>query len=534
MSDKVETLDRRDFLCRSLAVAATSLAPIASPRTLAAAEAPRERQRAYQPIIDRLPAKPKEQPLNWRRIADAFDAYVMDPKNGILVQSKNGSFCFCSATEESPGDGGLTTFAPVVLGKALRGDDVAKLLPSLAGYFNEGAGIFLDTVGAWSVEYWYMMNINALAAGLIRRELAQDVTSVARFRRSADRLIEIAHHINYDFNEFGYDFAKKRPWASRDIREPDVVAGYAYVMLFAHEMLGDREYLSEAKAALIRYLSFEKNPWFEIPSGAMACLTAARLNAHHNDADADLRKALSFVLDPDIDCLQTGEWGGREVNGLMGGCCTEPPGTAYSMESMVVLPYVLPVLRYDPRYATDVGRYALNAAANMRWFYTDYLPPELQSKPGAAPAVPYERLSRDLKGHSPYAAGDYAGHRSVYGGAYALWFGELIRPTQDPYILQLNLTKTDFLAEAAHPTYLYYNPWPQEREVTLSLGPGTWDTYETLTHRYLHKRVEGSVRLAIPPSGSRVVVVIPSDRKRSVTKGVLAAGGVPIDYRPEG
>jgi hypothetical protein len=63
-----------------------------------------------------------------------------------------GTLVFCSATESSD-DGGLTTFAPVVLGKALRGDDVVKLLPSLAAYFNEGAGIFLDGVGAWWVEY---------------------------------------------------------------------------------------------------------------------------------------------------------------------------------------------------------------------------------------------------------------------------------------------------------------------------------------------------------------------------------------------
>lgn len=50
-----------------------------------------------------------------------------------------GTLVFCSATESSD-DGGLTTFAPVVLGKALRGDDLAKLLPSLAAYFNEGGG----------------------------------------------------------------------------------------------------------------------------------------------------------------------------------------------------------------------------------------------------------------------------------------------------------------------------------------------------------------------------------------------------------
>ena len=47
--------------------------------------------------------------------------------------------------------------------------------------------------------------------------------------------------------------------------------------------------------------------------------------------------------------MQTGNWGGQEVNGLMAGFSTEPAGEAYSMESLVTLPYLLlPVLRYQP------------------------------------------------------------------------------------------------------------------------------------------------------------------------------------------
>jgi hypothetical protein len=401
----------------------------------------------------------------------------------------------------------------------------------LAAYFDESAGIFLDGVGTLKIEYWYMMNVNALAAAAIKSRWGQDAIWLKRLQRSADRLMAMARQVAYDYNEQGYDFATGSPWTSKDIyRQPDAVAAYAYLMLFAYERLSESKYLTEAKRALSHYQGFRENPWYEIPSGAMACLAAARLSAHYSDPEANLHQALNFALDPRIDCLRTGEWGGKEVNGLMGGWRTEPPGQAYSMESMVVLPYLLPVLRYDPRYATDIGKYALNMAANMRWFYTEYLPNDLQSKPGVAPAVPYERLSQEMNGHSPFAAGDYDGHRSIYGGAYSLWLGELIKPTEDDYILQLDIAKTDFLTNATHRSFLYYNPWPEERRVGVDLGNSKVDVYDTVEHRYIGKNVDGQMRLGIPGAGSRVVVMIPSGLRRGVEHGVLTAGGVPVDY----
>lgn len=522
------SLSRRRFLRNSAILAAAGLA-----QPLRVFSGTVEQGR-YRPIADNLPARPKEKPLPWKAIADAFDGYVFDPANGILMHRADGSPFFASATE-SKNDGGLTTFGPLLLGKILRGDDISAIAPALGAYFHERAGIFVDGAGADLMEYWYLMNVNSLAAGIIRSKWASDAVWTGRLRKSLDRLIAIARQIQYNFNDQGYDFSTNAAWTKQDIyRQPDAIAGYAYLMLFGHEALGGETYLKEARSALARYQSFAKNPWYEIPSGAMGCLAAARLSAHHRDAGADVRKALSFALDPLVGCLQTGEWGGREVNGLMGGWCTEPPGVAYSMESMVALPYLLPVLRYHPEYATDIGKYALNAATNLRWFYTAYLPPELQSKSGFAPAIPYERLSRELHGHSPYAAGDYDGHRSVYGGAYALWWGELVQPTEDDFILRLDLAKTDFLARSSYSTYLYYNPWPGKREVKCVLPSGQWDVYDTLAHRFIREGSRSSLTLAIPGAASRVIVVIPAGKKRQTVRGVLFAGDVTVDYHADG
>ncbi|MGC2163923.1 MAG: hypothetical protein WA634_18625 [Silvibacterium sp.] len=470
------------------------------------------------------------EPLGWKARADAFDQYVMNPHNRVLQMRPDGTSYFASALEGT-GDGGLTTFAPIILGRILRGDPVDSLIPSMAAYFNADAGLFLDGTQAELCEYWYMMNVNALADGIVRSHLSHDPAWTERVRKSADRLIKMAHQISYNFNDQGYRFNTRTPFTNHDIyRQPDTVGGYAYLMLFAYEMFGDRDYLKEAKKALSLYQSFLQNPWYEVPSGAMASLAAARLSVQ--EKGIDLQRILGFVLDPDGHPLQTGTWGGKEVNGLMAGFSTEPAGQAYSMESLVTLPYLLPVLRYRPEYAVDIGKYLLNTSANMRLFYSDCIPEKNQSRPHLTSAIPYERLTKDLDGQSPFASGDYGSHRSIYGGAYALIWGELVRPTEHKFILQMNISRSDFLADKTYPSYLYYNPWQETKQVGLELADGSFDVYDLSSHKFVSSHQSGSVLLSISPGSARIVVVIPSGARREVQKGTLLCDNVPIDYQP--
>jgi hypothetical protein len=203
------------------------------------------------------------------------------------------------------------------------------------------------------------------------------------------------------------------------------------------------------------------------------------------------------------------------------------------MESMVVLPYILPVLRYRPEYANDIGRYALNTLANLRYFYSDYLPPDHQSRPELPAAFPYERLDKTLKGKSPYAAGDYDSHRSVYGGAYAMWLGQMVMPTSDPQILQIDIARTDFLAAGTYPTYLLYNPFDRKRTVPMALDSGKADVadiYDLAAHRIITRDVSKSVPVALDPGQSKVLVVIPAGSRQATRKGVLYCNDVAVDY----
>jgi hypothetical protein len=446
-----------------------------------------------------LPARPEEKPLDFHAIADSFDAYVMDPAHGVNRRDKAGRQFFTSALEGTE-DGGLTAFGPMAMGRELRGEGLEELAPSLKGYYSDTYGLFLDGPGATLCEYWYLMNVSALAFALIRRRFSRDEQWLARVLRSAERLKDMAHQIHYDFNDQGYDFEKVVPFTRQDIyRQPDAVGGYSYVMLLAWKLTGKDFCLAEAKTGMDRYLAFAKNPWYEVPSGAMAVMAAAYLESTGYAASSG--KALGFVLDSKVGLMASGRWGTCPVDGLMAGFATEQPGQAYSMETMVTFPYLMPALRYRPDLANQIARYALNAAANLRWFYPEFLPKDSQSRPDLPPMVPYERLNREDKGHSPYAEGDFAGHRSVYGGAYVMWLDKMIKPQSNPWLLRWDLTKTNFLEPDLPPAFLYYNPGPKESRIPIEAAGQVRDLKSNQVLRAQGSKVE----LALLPQDARVV-----------------------------
>jgi hypothetical protein len=349
------------------------------------------------------------------------------------------------------------------------------------------------------------MNVTALAYALIRLRFPQDGEWLARVEKSAARLKQMAWQIRYDFNSQGYDFEKAAAFTNQDIyRQPDAVGGYSYVMLLAWKLTGKEFCLAEAKIGIDRYMDFASNPWYEVPSGAMGVMAAAQLEAMGYPVNA--RKALGFVFDSKVGLMATGRWGGREVNGLLAGFRTEPTGQVYSMESMVVLPYLLPAVRFRPDLAGEVARYALNAAANLRWFYPEYLPRGDQSRPDLPSMIPYERLSREEKGHSPYATGDFAGHRSIYGGAYVMWLDKMIQPQGDPWLLRWDLARTNFLNRDLPPAFLYYNPWPVEKRILVETGAGKGSVHD-LTRKQMLEPREGKLELTLGSQESRVIEI---------------------------
>jgi len=118
--------------------------------------------------------------------------------------------------------------------------------------------------------------------------------------------------------------------------------------------------------------------------------------------------------------------------------------------------------------------------------------------------IPYERLSREEKGQSPYAVGDFAGHRSIYGGAYVMWMDKMIQPQGDPWLLRWDLSMTNFMDRDLPPAYLYYNPGPGERRVTVETAPGQGRVHD-LSHDRPLPAHGGKVVLTLGPGEARVI-----------------------------
>jgi len=147
------------------------------------------------------------------------------------------------------------------------------------------------------------MNVTAMAYGLIQLRFGQDAEWLARVEKSATRLKDMAQQIHYDFNSQGYDFAKAaalptttstaarcRRWLQ--LRDADGVEAY-------RERAISRR--GQDRHRPIPCLPCE--PWYEVPSGAMAVMAAAKLESMGHPADT--RKALGFVS---IPSGADGEW----------------------------------------------------------------------------------------------------------------------------------------------------------------------------------------------------------------------------------
>jgi hypothetical protein len=121
---------------------------------------------------------------------------------------------------------------------------------------------------------------------------------------------------------------------------------------------------------------------------------------------------------------------------------------------------------------------------------------------------------------------------SVYGSSHVGFFGGTIQKTNVPEILQIDCRLLDmYQKQKAYPSYLFFNPYQDVKTVEIPVGSEKIDIYDTVSHSFLQKDVSGTIQFSIPSDGARILVFIPSGKKISVEKGVLKAGGLPIDFR---
>ncbi len=456
-----------------------------------------------------------------------------------------------------------------VLGATLVGVDKQQqngmnYVGMLRNYFNKenGWNIMMNNTapevallgGGYARDWWYDVYPNVLFYAIYDRyphEPGFDTLA----RRIAEQFYRADSVLAGNYSHTFFNYATMKPASNWICAQEDAAAGHAWVLYAAYQKFGDTRYLQAAQQAQRALESQSENRFYEIlmPYGAY---TAARMNAEQR-TDFDVQKILEWTFDGTSVCREgwgvlVGQWNGFDISGVVGST-VDHSGYGFLMNTFDTAIPLVPMVRYDQSYAIAIGKWMLNAANASRLFYPQFIPAEHQTIPQLAGVtkgvIGYEGLIKestfDRYKHipAPVAQGDGpnwvpgknpdVSQFSVYGSAHAGVFGSIIRHTDVEGILQLDLLATDFFRDAAYPSYLCYNPYDSEREVTISLPlkSGEVDLYDAVRATFVAHKVSGGTAVKLPAQGAAVLVAVPagSDIRRDGQK--LLAGDVVIDYR---
>ncbi|HLI35439.1 MAG TPA: hypothetical protein VKW70_10365, partial [Terriglobia bacterium] len=90
--------------------------------------------------------------------------------------------------------------------------------------------------------------------------------------------------------------------------------------------------------------------------------------------------------------------------------------------------------------------------------------------------------------------------------------------------------KTDYYHAPAYPTFLYYNPHPDEKYVEIDVGAPEKDLYDSAQQRFLKKNVKGVASFAIPGDTAVVLVVVPSGGRLTWQGSKILINGKVVCY----
>ena len=118
----------------------------------------------------------------------------------------------------------------------------------------------------------------------------------------------------------------------------------------------------------------------------------------------------------------------------------------------------------------------------------------------------------------------------LYGSSYVGLLGAIVRPTTESQILQLDLLATDFFRPAAYPTFLCYNPHPDQRQCHVAVGAAVADIYDAVRHQFVAQAVTDTATVVLPSDSAAVFVVVPAGATLTRDGQRILCDGVVIDW----
>lgn len=374
-----------------------------------------------------------------------------------------------------------------------------------------------------------------------------------QFTKVADRWTQAVVHMGGnttpwrvpDMNYRGWYLATMTPNAS-GVREPEAAGALAWIFYNAYKETGREKYRISAEWSMEFLNDFPENPFYELqlPYGVY---TAARMNAELGTS-YNVERLLIWCFTTENNRRNwgatLGRWGDYDCAGLIGEAKpAAPEGYAFFMNGVEQFGALLPMLRYDDRFANTLGKWALNLANASRLFYPNYLPDSLQDSESwsyqydpnsyiAHEALREKALNQEKR---PFATGDFIRNSwgptnlALYGSSHVGILGGIIDTTNVEGILKLNLLKTDYYHAEAYPTYLCYNPHPEEKTIQIEIYEQS-DIYDAVTNSLIMSDVQGQTDINIPAKTSRILVLIPSGSEIEYELNKTLANEIVIDY----
>ena len=447
---------------------------------------------------------------------------------------------------------------PAIIGASLAGIDKSNQngrnwVAMTKDFFNRenGQNVYLNNYSTTSGDDWWydvMPNLYFYQLHYLYPNAAPEFKN--QFATVADRWLWAVNKLGGsttpwqapNMNYRAFNLATGQP-LTIGVPEPESAGSIAWLLYNAYQETGNRKYMEGAQLAMDFLAGFETNPSYELqlPYGTLA---AARMNAVEG-THYPLQKFLDWCFDHgalrDWGSI-VGKWNGYDVSGLIGEANDGGNDYAFVMNGFQQAAALAPLPKYDKRYAKAIAKWILNVTNASRLFYWNALPENLQDSYTWASAndptacIPYESMKEKWQGKSPFATGDALGggwartNLSLYSGSSVGYLAAVVKTTNIPEILQIDLNKTDFYGDSTFSSWMYFNPTTTEKQVMLTLSPGSYGVYESITETILFPEASGSVQINVPSGEVRLIRLYEAGQEPEARNGKLYVGYDVLDY----
>jgi len=521
--------------------------------------------------VDEMPNEPSPYFMrDWKAVATAYDSLAYDEqKTGqyfplvfIKAQGTNypaqptfGLDTYVGTFSNNNGEG--INVLPSLVGATLAGIDKTNqfgrnwILMS-QDYFNRANGefLYLNNIGGHSgSDWWYDMLPNIYFYQLY--DLYGSIGDAEnQFHHVADRMSGAVRAMGGSATPWTRAFMDYRAWDflnmqpnADGVHEPEAAGAYSWLLYHAYKKTGNEDYLRSAEWSMEYLVNLNSNPSYELqlPYGAYA---AAKMNAEIA-TEYNIEKLLFWIFNRGpIRGWGTivGTWNTFDVSGLVGEANDNGNDYAFQLNGVQQAGALVPLVRYDKRFARAIGKWMLNVSNATRLMYPGFLPSHLQDADAWSDAndpkgvMGYEALREQWQGSSPFSTGDAlkggwaATNLSLYSTSSIGYMGSLIETTNEEKILKLDLLKTDFFGDTAYPSYLFFNPYLSPKSVLVDVGSEPKDIYDAISETFLSQNVTGEITIAIPADKAISIVIAPAGGSISYEENKMLINGIVVDY----